>query len=99
MSISSMWGYFFQKNTKISNASLQKAMKCTLFLAQVFALMPVYGIFCKDVNKIYFKWASLKVLYCFANILGSFGLAVMNFVRFLKTGMHFGDLGIKHLLR
>lgn len=82
------------KNSKdYSNSSLQKSAKYLLILAQCFALFPVYGITSKDIGHIKFKWISWKVAYTFANLLGSSVLAFMNFLRFLRTGMHFGDLG------
>lgn len=85
----------FKKNKQNlwARTSLQNSIKGVIILAQIFALMPVTGITSKDVNKIQFKRFSLRMIYCFFNILGSSGLAIMNFFRFLKTGMHFGDFG------
>lgn len=31
--------------------------------------------------------------YTLANMTGAITLAIMNFIRYLSTGMHFGDLG------
>lgn len=82
------------KLNKSSNNNLHESIAFVVILAQCFALMPVNNIIKNsDVSQIKFKWFSFKLLYSIANMAGAITLVVMNFIRYLSTGMHFGDLG------
>ncbi|GLV41645.1 Gustatory receptor 64f [Carabus blaptoides fortunei] len=80
------------KSTDALCSELHRSLRFVLILAQCFALMPLQGIMSDSLNQIRFKWFSFRTLYCLINLCGSIGLFVFNFVRFLTTGMHFGDL-------
>ncbi|XP_058448774.1 uncharacterized protein LOC131428748 [Malaya genurostris] len=39
------------------------ALRPIIFVAQIFSLFPIEGVFSNDVNRIFFRWISLRTLY------------------------------------
>lgn len=75
-----------------SKISFHESMKFFLITAQFFGVMPLHNI-SKDVNKIYFKWRSVRVFYALVNSAGSFLGIVFWTVKFARDGLSVDKTG------
>lgn len=74
------------------------AIKNVLVMAQIFGLLPVYGIKDQNIENIKFKWLSYKTIYSIV----IFSLVLLNgilyLVEFTREDLNFAYLGMYYYL-
>lgn len=83
--------------SKTNNSSnlhtLHNDISCILMIAQIFALMPVYGISGDDYHSIKFKWRSIRYVYTVFNICGAFVFGIFSFLQLFLLGFMLDKTG------
>lgn len=65
----------------IHDGTFHDAIAGLLLMAQLFAIMPVCGIFSKDPKKFHFSWTSKRAIYTYIMCLGTVFLSVNAIIR------------------
>lgn len=71
---------------------LQRHLRYVLILAQIFGILPVYGISFDDPLKLKFSWQSWRVLYACWLILATFFVAFMAFFNLCSNDFELNNL-------
>lgn len=79
-------------NNNQSDCSFLHAIAPVATFFQIFALLPVSGIFQNDSKVLQFKWRSMRTLYTLAFIV--YGVAITAFLLTYLAGMRFTSKNI-----
>ncbi|KAJ0181405.1 hypothetical protein K1T71_003490 [Dendrolimus kikuchii] len=60
-----------------SKSTFQVSFRSTLFIGQIFSLIPVLGVFSNNVDDVRFVLTSWKCVYGFVSLLGQFFVVIM----------------------
>lgn len=75
-----------EKPLEFSKISFHESIKFFLMTAQFFGVFPLHNID-KDVNKVHFKWKSIRVVYSVLNAVGAFMGTIFWIIKFGRDGV------------